>query len=269
MELKSFCDLNKSDPNLKDVALSEDEWQSLEKLVQTLKPFEKYTKLLQSKTVTLSDFFGYWMSLRISLAKTSNNELSTNLLHEMNEKHDMLINNPVISAAVYLDPRYQRELRDRKESAIQFLENLHLRMKSVNSFQEAQNHDIDATEDLTNNSGNESLNGLEEYLNACSQVSFRDNTNDISSIRTMLLDFNDIQPVNISVLEYWEANKEKMPELYKLASAVIAIPPTQVTVERAFSALALTLTSRRTNLNDELLQDILLIRLNYDLISNK
>lgn len=48
----------------------------------------------------------------------------------------------------------------------------------------------------------------------------------------------------------------------------MAIPPTQASVERTFSALALVLTSHRTNLGDEILENILLVRLNHDLSIN-
>lgn len=47
----------------------------------------------------------------------------------------------------------------------------------------------------------------------------------------------------------------------------MAIPPTQTAVERVFSALALVLTSHRTNLGDEILENILLVRLNHNLLS--
>lgn len=56
--------------------------------------------------------------------------------------------------------------------------------------------------------------------------------------------------------------KKSLPELYKLASVVYAIPPTQSTVERAFSSLPIVLTSHRTRLGSDVLQNIFLIRLN-------
>lgn len=55
------------------------------------------------------------------------------------------------------------------------------------------------------------------------------------------------------------------PVLYKLASVVHAVPPTQTTIERAFSAMALILTHLRTNLSDNNLVNILMIRLNREL----
>lgn len=71
-----------------------------------------------------------------------------------------------------------------------------------------------------------------------------------------------IEPIQTPVLDFWKRMKLQLPELYKLSTVVMAIPPTQTTVERAFSALAMVLTSRRTRIGDEILQSILLVRFN-------
>ena len=65
------------------------------------------------------------------------------------------------------------------------------------------------------------------------------------------------------ILNYWETRKDDA--LYDIAKVVLGVPATQVSVERAFSALALVLTSRRTRLNDDTLNDILICKCNHDL----
>jgi hAT family C-terminal dimerisation region len=42
------------------------------------------------------------------------------------------------------------------------------------------------------------------------------------------------------------------PQLFGLSQVVLAVPPTQVSVERAFSALGLILTARRNRLGDNI-----------------
>lgn len=71
-----------------------------------------------------------------------------------------------------------------------------------------------------------------------------------------------------SILEYWEGQKDANPILYQLASMVNTIPPTQVTVERAFSILSIVYYAKRTRLAPDLLQHILLIKLNRDLVAD-
>lgn len=94
-------------------------------------------------------------------------------------------------------------------------------------------------------------------------------TNNLSEkerITQILNDFNGKElSLTESVLNYWKKNKNNLPELYKLASVMMAISPTQASVERVFSALALVITSHRTNLGDKIMENILLTRLNHDL----
>lgn len=54
------------------------------------------------------------------------------------------------------------------------------------------------------------------------------------------------------------------PELYEIAMVILAVPTTQVSVERTFSTLKLILSDLRSSLSDKTLQNILLVKLNHD-----
>lgn len=252
--------------------MSDVEWKSVSSLVALLQPFNKYTNKLQSETVTLSDIFGFWTSLRLKVAKNGS-EFAKNLIEEMNLRHDMLMDNPTILAAIYVDPRFQRTLRDKKSIAIQYLVNICLRMKEVENFDSNAVESSDFTQSVLSTGENDSEEELYEYLNACSSVNQNLTTSDIyqqkneaEKIKRILNEFDGTEePPSTSVLEFWEKNKNVYNDLYKLASVIFSIPPTQSSVERAFSALALVLTSRRTKLNSKTLEEILLIRLNYNI----
>lgn len=71
-----------------------------------------------------------------------------------------------------------------------------------------------------------------------------------------------------NVLIDWESKKTDDPELYALSQIDLSIPATQVSVERAFSALGLILTKHRTCLKEQTLNNILLLKLNSDLFNN-
>lgn len=268
MTLKEFCEALTSDRQLAEFLLNEIEWKDVEQLIATLAPFNKYSKKLQSESVTLSDFFGFWTSLRIKMSK-KNDELSISLLDQMNVYQERLINNPVIAAAVYLDPRYQRALKNDREVAVNFLITLYNKIIAVESFETNQIESIDRADE--DGDENDSIHELEDYLNACRRITpeFMNNENQqpqSDRIGEILADFNGIEEsLKCSVLEYWKQQKTSRPELYKLASAINGIPPTQCTVERAFSSLAIILTSHRTNLGNECLQNILLVRLNNEI----
>lgn len=70
------------------------------------------------------------------------------------------------------------------------------------------------------------------------------------------------EDVDIDLINYWHERKYTYPFLKKLAYIVHAVPATQVSVERAFSALRLILTDQRCNLSDEKMQKIMFIKLN-------
>lgn len=266
MQLKQFIDENMT-------GITEEDWINVEGIVKTLEPFNNYSKNLQSETVTLSDFYGYWTRLRLKVAK-STDQLSQKLLEQMNNYHDVLMENPAVIATVYLDPRYQRGLGNKKTLAVNFLVDLYEKIIKIEV-----SDDVSiaiGNEEESNNHGDGSYDELDQYLNACdsaynagrANVS-NERTNARVKITKILDDFYGKSiPLTASVLDYWKENSITNPELYKLASAMMAIPPTQTSVERAFSALAIVVTSHRTKLGDECLQNILLVRLNHDLLQN-
>lgn len=251
-DLKSFCTVNGNNRLLKDVMLNEDEWASLERCAAALESFKIYSVKLQAQTCTLSDFFGFWMSLKVNLSSKTD-DFSKELLAQMNKRHSLLMDNPILAAAVYLDPRYQRVMRDKKELAVEVLLNIHSRLKALQ-----QNNDEIAPPSDCNDM--DAL--LQQYLDSCDSEA--NGIQSVQNMKTIIENFYNLVtvPVQTPVLEFWKRMQLQMPELYKLAKTVMAIPPTQTTVERAFSALRILLTSQRTRTGDKLLQDMLLIRFN-------
>lgn len=73
--------------------------------------------------------------------------------------------------------------------------------------------------------------------------------------------------VDSSILNYWESKKKSEPELYQLSQVILAAPASQVSVERAFSALGLILTQKRTSIKSAKLNDVLIIKLNSNLLN--
>lgn len=232
-------------------------------------PFNKYSTKLQSDEVTLADFFGYWTLLRIKLAKASpTDSFSSILLQRMAHYNSTLMENPLILAAMYLHPSHQRGLTDKKREAIIFLCNLHNKIKEV----ESSRSEREASDVYAGNYEGESDGELEEYLAACVSAAEINSMPVIvgeepSDVRSLLEDFCGMKmPPGMTILQFWESKKYVMPVLYKLAIAVYSVSTTQASVERAFSTLPLIITSRRTKLNNDVLQNMLLIRLNRGVV---
>ncbi|XP_021704012.1 uncharacterized protein LOC110677242 [Aedes aegypti] len=83
------------------------------------------------------------------------------------------------------------------------------------------------------------------------------------------LDAEPRQDHTYDVFKHWLKRRETHPELFEVAMVVLATPSNQVSVERAFSALALILTSHRVGLGPDALEDILIIKLNRDIFEKE
>jgi len=66
-----------------------------------------------------------------------------------------------------------------------------------------------------------------------------------------------------SVLQFWKEHSATFPLLYDIALIVLAAAGTQVTVEQLFSQLKFILNDQRASLSPENVQNILLVRCNF------
>lgn len=246
--------------------MTDEEWDCLQEISKILEPFAHLTTILQKQTISLSDFFGGWAKLEMKLQKFHGSNLQQNLVSEMTTRKEVLFNNSVLNAAVFLDPRYQKFMPEQnKQNAIKYLENLYEKMNRRPEIIPEQNIESSELEAyLSNVYGEENNNNRTANVNSDENQQQPEET-----IRTKLEQFvGSSISIDECIFTYWEKNKQSMPELYRLASVIHSVPPTQTTVERAFSALALILTPLRTNLFDTVLENILLLRLNRELFEN-
>lgn len=93
------------------------------------------TKLLQCSKLTMSDLFGCWLNMGRKLENILKNEvLSTDLaelLHEkISQREQILIENPMLVTAVYMDARFNFKLTGIQiETAKSTLVNSHRKIK--------------------------------------------------------------------------------------------------------------------------------------------
>lgn len=272
VDLREFCEsLPKNQfSSIHNLLLSIDEWTAVEEIKSILVHFAIQTKTMQNIKISLSDFFGGWAKIKFELNKLVNSELSRELLAEMKKREPVLFNNQVLNAAVFLDPRYQQYMPSQhRENAIKFLIKLHRKIESIKSHkddcetsQSESTHDFDGF--LSTIYGDNNTNVPDEITDQ------QQTTDADENIETMLRDYVGTKDAlkKMNIFDYWQANITAKAELCKLALIVHSVPPTQTTVERAFSAMALVLSPLRTNLSDKNLENILLIRLNRDLFED-
>lgn len=252
------------------------------------------TMALQQVDYTLGDFYADCISMREKLKIFCNkSNKKTNLAkHLMDEfehrKKDMLCTQAML-ATVYLDRRISVELKEReKELAKLSLCDIWERIRKDHSEKQnniteisnrshSDNEDSfdlqqylrskgDSAESQSNTLSNEILPSTSNNQSAINEPNYDTNKHDF----LILLDeFEKKFPIiqyktNIKV--FFEEQKQNFPEIYILANILFAIPPSQATVERAFSQLSFVYSSRRCLLANDLLEKILLIKLNKDLV---
>lgn len=264
-------------------------WTIIEEAVKVLKMFFLATKELQRVDFTLSDFYGHLLALRVHLKnyldtpQTSN--LATCLQTEINIRLPMLNKNPLMLCAVFLDRRFSSKLNcDEKTLAIRTLIKMwgEIRMEHNSN----DNNNSNSNDNSNNgNNGNESFqfvdnaSVLDAYFNS-KGVELMEPANSENNepnyclsndaMYKILDDFDKKvgrQQTTKKVLEFWEENKFVFPEIYLLSTIINAVPPTQATTERCFSSLNFIFDEKRTKLSLILLEEILVIRLNKDLVS--
>lgn len=242
-------------------------WDALPGVIEVMGVFAAKTNELQKEDLTLSDSYGTWLALVVRLRNLTHIPLASELLKQVEKRLKNLMEDEVLIAAMYLDPRYQFVLSaTQKIIAVKHLANLHRKQtKNVN----INDDTTTGIEDIAN----AEIDEVDKYLNEMEKhvkggVSL--NIDSVSSgIHHELANFAKIDRKlhTTKIFPYWNSIKSVYPDLYEVAKIVLAVPPTEVSVERNFSHLDFILNKRRNNLTDETLETILLLRLNRNLFS--
>lgn len=270
---------------MKECKLLFEKWHILKELVTVLQIPYKATIALQKQDITLTDSYGIWLKLPMHLELLLLNRFKTKLpkylLGAFNRKKDVIFTNPAMACALYLDPRFRQELLqddEKAEQARSMLLNLWNRINVINTKEIEISRE--SSEDPTpETSANLSIDfddsiQLNKYLEKTPMQNHPTEERSLERNRNLdiEMEINLFDPPrlssNASILSYWESIKESNERLYQLATAIFAIPPTEVSIERDFSRLGYIFTNRRSQLSQHLLEDILLIHLNSDLFYN-
>lgn len=247
-------------------------WSVLTDILAVLKLPYDLTMGIQNSAYTLSDFFGGWVEMVRKLEKMQGDEFATSLLEHAKVRQPALLNNSSMLAAVYLDPRFSFLLSpsDVKTAKI-VLKKLHGKLRQVES-QLVQFHSQPVLQPNTPEDSFEEYcveKGLERTFYDADISQTDPVANDMEADMTIwFAAYEKIVRIHRknSILEFWEAQSSQHNGLYKLARIIMAIPPSQTTVERAFSLLGYIYNCRRTRLLPQNLENIMMIILNRDLV---
>ncbi|KZS01766.1 putative Zinc finger BED domain-containing protein [Daphnia magna] len=185
----------------------------------------------------------------------------------MKKRLSVLLKSEVVLAALYLDPRYNAMLEeDQLKAAQKHLMKLWRLIESNKNDPPANTPSLLQPVKPNENKVGLTNDELQEILfrkEAERREKNNENANE-AVIEKMIHDFVKHKLIDRStdVLKYWEDNHLLQHQLYVVAKVALAVPCTQVSVERPFSGLKLILSVYRSNLTESILEDILVLRAN-------
>ncbi|XP_075147830.1 uncharacterized protein LOC142221864 [Haematobia irritans] len=203
------------------------------------------------------------MNIKLQLEKLLSTKLCSLLIEAVNKRNYMLFDNDLFVTAIFLDPRIKVSLSaEHITRAKNCICQLNTRISSLKGNDSTIS--TSSTENLSTTSGSTSVlstteDALEAYLKnfdkpSCSQAI-------ITNIESDLVIYERQCRIGISenIIEFWKREKNS---LTTIAYIVLAIPCTQVSVERLFSSLKYILADQRNKLTSTSLEHILLTRVN-------
>ncbi|XP_058446278.1 uncharacterized protein LOC131427268 [Malaya genurostris] len=202
-----------------------------------------------------------WLITICLVTKQENNPFAHELTKALSTRLENLRTSMAFKMAIYLDPRFNYTNSnvfngDEKEHIQKFIIQTWARIKSLDPRYSIieQTCTTNATEAF-----NESDNFITEIFGG--SLSTTDTSSTFQQqLKTLQAELR--QCTTYDAWDHWMKRKTTHPELYAVASVVLAVPATQSTVERSFSALALILSPHRSTLGEDILEHILLVKLN-------
>jgi len=120
-----------NDKTLKKIALGHYDWQQIKTISKALLPAKVCSKKLQTEQLTMTDFYGAWISCKIQ-TNALNCSFATKLVQLMTNREKIILNNHVLLAAIFLDPRYNTTLsRVQSANAIRYLTSIWICLKKM------------------------------------------------------------------------------------------------------------------------------------------
>nr|XP_018915899.1 PREDICTED: uncharacterized protein LOC109043220 [Bemisia tabaci]XP_018915900.1 PREDICTED: uncharacterized protein LOC109043220 [Bemisia tabaci] len=253
------------------IKLTEAEWKEIEELHKTLEPAKIATKVFEEEQLLIGDFVAYWMRMKGKIKKL-NTPYADKLVSYIEARERIpaanrdtpLMKNPAVVAALYLDPRYFNVL---SEDDVKLAENHILKLYARMCEEEPRQPSQEVQEVFSDEEEDEFRAMLiEKERERTIRPSPKKRGKVALDMELDLYDFRSrIKMVHrkTNILEWWQTEGyRKWPRLLAIANIVLAVPATQVSVERLFSGLKYIFSKSRSNIGSELLEAITVIRSN-------
>lgn len=254
-------------------------WDLLTELKNILHLPYLCTVELQKVAFTLSDFYGCLKILDIKLKQVISSPakdrtgLASKLSDCLNERKPKLVDHPLMQCAIFLDPRFKRDIDGDVQkvqlvtATIQEIWKHHQSIKRKNVGSERASEVLERPSDK-----------MEEMADLYAELDEHYNSLQIQEVGTdhqneIIADIDKYQAfvtglrmkTNESIHLFWDSNQNEIgKELYEIACIILSVPPTQASVERSFSGLKFLFSDYRHGLSEQMLENLMIIHLNKD-----
>lgn len=241
------------------LGLSEDDWKTLKELCKILVIFENLTKELSAqKFITISKVLVMiqgikknLQSLRVELKERKSINVLEIILNELNTRKSFqnMEQNPILSRATFLDPRFKTKAFDNDKALEKVKENIITNIRS-----ETNSNSSDSSIDLY--SENDANTEINHPIWGSFVQKVRNSTNFITpSVSTMLQIRQYIEEPYLGLKEdpllWWKSRSNTYKFLTDSAKKHLGVLATSVPSERVFSAAGQVISDRRTRLSAE------------------
>lgn len=261
-----------------EITLSGREWEEVDQLERLLRHPYNTTLKFQESYLTPGSFYKEWKSLICKLSQIGG-LIANGIKNSMECREIHFLDNNILLAAIYVDPNYRILLSDdQKVRGKKALLNISEKMKGLREKDYEGSLQLDTSVPSPSTSSSEADEcafDFEKHLDRqekvkkrriqCSDVDSNIHVN--STIEKFRFDFYQaltlVEKVDrTSKLQVIEAVKKYPLIVQDAAFCVTALPPTQVSVERLFSALKIIKTDLRASMKEDLIEAILFLRAN-------
>lgn len=223
------------------------------------------TKKVQLESFALTDFYGLWLDITIRLEKSPHIEFASLMLHCLKLRKGQLLEHPAMICGIFFDPRYHSELTsEQKFNARLMIKKIWFRLQRFNNAGPIENeHECSLVEKYFIEKGQVPTQ-YGDTSNITTELEF---TKQLAEYENNLVRLHS----SYSIIDFWTGrikqskHVENLVDLKEIAINLIAVPSTQVPCERSFSHLSFVFSKHRSRLDLELLEYMLIIRLNRDL----
>lgn len=103
--VKSITDNKEFYKTLEDIQISDELWDFIDELNVSFQPVHVFTMELQTKAFSIGDFIISWIKLKMNLTDIQS-AMAKQILDIMEKRQVKLVENVVVKAALYIDPRF-------------------------------------------------------------------------------------------------------------------------------------------------------------------